>query len=201
MKKLLIVVTVFVLIFILGPVPVSASNGEMPALQTEQLPPSVLQASPSTLQVTQQSSSEYVLPYPGILPDHPLYTLKNFRDSILELLISDPARKIDFYILQSDKEISAAQLLSVNGKNAYVKQTVEHATVYKEKALLQAKAIKSQGKEVPSFLIERLTHSIQKQNDIIIELVQNSDADTKKILQLQQEKLHALIADIDSLKK
>ena len=201
MKKLLLATILFILISIFNPLSIFAANGEMPAVQTEQLPSKILQASPSTLQVEKLPSSEYILPYPGILPGHPLYILKNFRDSILELLISDPARKIEFYILQSDKEMSASQLLSTDGKNMYLKQTLEHATMYKEKALSQATAIKSQGKEIPSFLIERLTRSMQKQLDIVIELEKKMDSDIKNILQSQQEKLHTLIANIDSLKK
>ena len=46
---------------------------------------------------------EYVLPYPGILPTHPLYFLKIVRDRIIELLISDRVNKAEFYILQADK--------------------------------------------------------------------------------------------------
>lgn len=65
---------------------------------------------PST-QATQSSIIKYDLAYPGILPDHPLYKLKVLRDKISLALISDPVKKIEFYLLQADKGILAAAML------------------------------------------------------------------------------------------
>ena len=72
-----------------------------------------------TLEVKQATSAaiiEYNLAYPGILPDHPLYKLKVFRDKISAALISDPNNKIDFYLLQTDKGILASAMLVDKGK-------------------------------------------------------------------------------------
>lgn len=55
--------------------------------------------------------NDYQLAYPGMLPDHPLYKVKVLRDKITEILINDPKRKADFYLLQTDKGIAAADLL------------------------------------------------------------------------------------------
>jgi len=49
----------------------------------------------------------YELPYPGLLPDHPLYFLKMTRDKIIGFFISDPIKKAEFDVLQSDKRLSA----------------------------------------------------------------------------------------------
>ena len=144
---------------------------------------------------------EYTLPYPGILPDHPLFMFKNLRDSILELLITDPIRKIEFYILQSDKDVSASQFLFLKGKYSYINETVPHAVEFKEKAFSIVKSIKEQEKEVPEFLMERLTNSIQKQKDIHRELLTESDQSIKKILSASDEKITELQSKIDSLKK
>lgn len=54
---------------------------------------------------------KYDLAYPGILPDHPLYKLKLLRDKITLYLISDPRKKIDYYLLQTDKGILATAML------------------------------------------------------------------------------------------
>lgn len=54
---------------------------------------------------------KYDLAYPGILPDNPLYKLKVLRDKITTFLIDDPLKKIDFYLLQTDKGILAAAML------------------------------------------------------------------------------------------
>src|SRR3989344_5053703 len=54
---------------------------------------------------------DYNLAYPGMLPDSPLYKLKVVRDKITEKLINDPAKKIEFYLLQTDKQILATSML------------------------------------------------------------------------------------------
>lgn len=53
----------------------------------------------------------YTLPYPGILPDNPLYPLKATRDRIVSLLISDPRKKAEFDLLQADKRLQAGLFL------------------------------------------------------------------------------------------
>ena len=73
--------------------------------------------------VTTQTFIKYDLAYPGILPDHPLYKLKVLRDKISVGLISDPQRKIDFYLLQTDKGILAAAMLIDKKKIALAKET------------------------------------------------------------------------------
>lgn len=55
----------------------------------------------------------YTLPYPGILPDHPLYFLKSFRDAILSRLISNPVKKFEFDLLQADKKLNMAIFLKM----------------------------------------------------------------------------------------
>ncbi len=66
---------------------------------------------------------KYDLAYPGILPDHPLYKLKVLRDKISFALISDPAKKIDLYLLKTDKEILATAMLIDKGKIDLAAQT------------------------------------------------------------------------------
>lgn len=53
----------------------------------------------------------YNLPYPGILPDHPLYTLKRIRDWILLKLTKDPVKKIEVRLLLSDKKLVMGEIL------------------------------------------------------------------------------------------
>lgn len=54
---------------------------------------------------------KYDLAYPGMLPDNPLYKLKVLRDKIISSMISDPNKKIDFYLTQVDKGILASAML------------------------------------------------------------------------------------------
>jgi len=54
---------------------------------------------------------EYALPYPGILPNSPFYSLKMFRDRVIGSLISDPLKKAEFSLLQADKRLQAGIFL------------------------------------------------------------------------------------------
>src|SRR3989344_4236916 len=72
---------------------------------------------------SQTTSSSYQLAYPGILPDHPLYKLKVLRDKLIPLFISNPQKKVEFYLLQTDKGISATDILVKKGKIDLAKET------------------------------------------------------------------------------
>lgn len=61
---------------------------------------------------TQTPSVKYDMAYPGILPDSPLYKLKLLREKIILFFITDPQKKIDYYLLQSDKGILASAMLA-----------------------------------------------------------------------------------------
>src|SRR3989344_3906165 len=63
-----------------------------------------------------QAKSNYVLPYPGMLPDSPLYKIKVLRDKVTAYLISDPQKKAEFYLLQTDKQMGMILPL-INKKN------------------------------------------------------------------------------------
>lgn len=78
------------------------------------------EATPTTSQENQTSSPsaiiKYNLAYPGILPDNSLYKLKVLRNKIIALVISDPRKRIDFYLLSTDKGILASAILVDKGK-------------------------------------------------------------------------------------
>lgn len=57
----------------------------------------------------------YTLPFPGLLPDNPLYALKVFRDHIWLFLTRDNMKKAELLLLFSDKKTSAAQALTKKG--------------------------------------------------------------------------------------
>jgi hypothetical protein len=63
------------------------------------------------------AQESYKLPYPGILPNHPLYRIKEFRDNLLERLTRDPIKKVELHLLFADKKIAAAQFLADNHKD------------------------------------------------------------------------------------
>jgi len=85
---------------------------------------------------------EYILPYPGILPDHPLYFLKQLRDNILDFLIVDSYRKVEFYVLQADKRLNMALFLYEKDEaSELASKTIFDASAYLEKALTQLSSL------------------------------------------------------------
>ena len=62
---------------------------------------------------------DYPLPYPGILPDNPLYLMKALRDRVVSIVISDPLKKAQFDLLMADVRLNAAQYLFAKGEEKY----------------------------------------------------------------------------------
>jgi len=106
---------------------------------------------------------DYPLPYPGILPNNPLYPIKMIRDKIVLLIIVDPYKKAKFNLLQSDKRIQAAIFLvkedKKNGKLAVT--TIEKGENYFHDAVFEAASLKKQGQDIGRFL-DNLNNSASK---------------------------------------
>lgn len=62
------------------------------------------------------SAPAYMLPYPGILPDNPLYKIKVLRDKIWIAITQDPVKKARLYLLFADKKIAMAKALAQKNK-------------------------------------------------------------------------------------
>lgn len=133
---------------------------------------------------------QYDLAYPGILPDNPLYKLKLLRDKITSFLITDPKKRVEFYLLQADKGILATAML-IDKKNIMLaEQTVLRAehnmTLLNNEfprmpkkpdnalfAKLKTASLKHQ--EVLNSLIERLPKDKQKTFEQVLEFsIRNS---------------------------
>lgn len=109
---------------------------------------------------------EYVMPYPGLLPTHPLYFLKALRDRIIELLISDRVRKAEFYILQADKKLGMAVVLSEQGKAAEAKRAFTDSLSHRTQAVAELENSKKNGVTIQGFILEKLTRSMLKHREI-----------------------------------
>ncbi len=126
--------------------------------------------------------SEYVLPYPGILPDHPLYFLKQARDKILDFLIVDPLRKAEFYILQADKRLGMGMMLLDKGIGALAETTMSKGENYMEQAISSLVNLKASGKETPGYLVDRLERSVDKHIEVIAARSSNESGPVKDAL-------------------
>ncbi len=128
---------------------------------------------------TVEKKPEYLLPYPGILPDHPLYFLKQVRDGILDRLIMDPLRKAEFHVLQADKRLNMGRMLVDNGKGMLAEQVISKGENYLERAVSGLSEFKSTGRAVPGSLIDRLTRSTEKHIEVLDDLVARTEGEVK----------------------
>jgi len=113
-----------------------------------------------------QDKIEYNLPYPGILPDHPLFFFKKVRDKILELTTRDNLKKAELYLLFSDKRIAMAMVLLKNGKDKYALTAFKQGEDYFLKIPKLLEMSKKQGVSASSDFIQRLKLSNAKHKEV-----------------------------------
>lgn len=121
----------------------------------------------------------YVLPFPGILPTHPLYWFKTLRDSIIELLITDPVNKAEFYVLQADKKLNMGATLAGMGKSDEARRAFADALSSRIQAVTLLEAQVKSGVSVPGHLSEKLMLSLTKHKEVLLgvgEKTENVDA-------------------------
>lgn len=110
---------------------------------------------------------DYQLPYPGLLPDNPLYKLKTLRDKIVFFLISDPLKKAQFDLLQSDKRLNSAWYL-LQGKTAdsqLIIDTLSKGQNYFVEGISELSLAKKQGLSTTDMLRQFLLSS-QKHKEV-----------------------------------
>src|SRR3990172_5453263 len=147
-----------------------------------------LQSQPISLS---QEKVEYNLPYPGILPDHPLYPIKNIRDKILELTTRDSIKKAELYLLFSDKRVAMAANLTKNGKEKSAAATFTEAEEYFSKIPQLIENSKQQGVSASSEFIQRLRLSNFKHKEVgtslLNDLSQGLSGEINKALNLNKQ--------------
>lgn len=144
---------------------------------------SFAQQSSMSLQQSSQSSEmkiDYQLPYPGLLPDSPFYFFRALRDRIVSFLITDPIKKAEFNLLQTDKRISAGLLLAKEKKYELANTTISKALNYFEEALSKTKEAKKEGQPVKD-MAARLYLSSLKQQEVLKDLISKTSGKIKEI--------------------
>lgn len=109
---------------------------------------------------------EYYLPYPGMLPDNPLYKIKALRDKMQLVVTFDEVRKAERELLFADKRIGAAVALVEGGKVDLGLSTATKAEKYLESAVNRAIKLSGEGRDVKSSLLS-LTKAVVKHQEIL----------------------------------
>lgn len=115
---------------------------------------------------------DYQLPFPGLLPDHPLYFLRQFRDDLYGVLISGSLRHAEHSLLQADKRVEASAMLVKKRKVDLAEKTLSRAIVYYEDAITRVIEAKKQGMITDEFL-RRLFVANLKHKEVINALEKN----------------------------
>ena len=113
---------------------------------------------------------EYYLPYPGVLPDSPLYKVKALRDRISLWLITDPTKKAEKELLLADKRIGAAAALMDGGKDELAVSTATKGEKYLEQAVNRVMVMAGMGRDVKSLLLI-MANATAKHEEMMVGIV------------------------------
>lgn len=165
---------ILLVVFQFTAVPVSAQTITIAASQSAEI-------------ATPPAQIQYNLPYPGILPDHPLYFLKVVRDRVVGFLINDQIKKAEFNLLQSDKKLFSARMLFDADKDELGFETLSKSNNYMHNAISSANRAQELGRD-PSEIVQKIGVSIAKHEESINELIK-ADTEFKKQLEDEQKRL------------
>jgi len=115
---------------------------------------------------------EYPLPYPGILPDHPLYFLKNLRDKFLLFITREPGKKSQLNLLLADKNLAMGELLWEREKYELAIISLKRGEEYLLNSVAELSGLKT--KEQLLGVIDKLKLAIEKHEEILKKLSSSS---------------------------
>ncbi len=110
---------------------------------------------------------DYDLPYPGVLPDSPLYFVKMLRDRAKLMLVGEDLDKIDLLLLYADKRIAAADALLRGGQVFLAEITAHKAEQYMGQAMNMLRDFDEEEKNENIDLFWKFYRSITIHNKLI----------------------------------
>jgi len=146
----------------------------------------------------EKTAVDYYLPYPGILPDHPLYWLKMIRDKIMLTITKDPTEKMHRMLLYADKRIGAAKALVDGGKKELGVTTATKAEKYIEQVVSEYKNL-PEDKITPE-LTTRLSKATAKHMEVLMEMIDKVEDQSKPALQEYLDKTSGFYAMLEEIR-
>jgi hypothetical protein len=153
----------------------------------------------STTPTPSPSKINYPLPYPGVLPGSPVYTIKMARDKIWEILISDPVKKADFYVLQADKRLASSLALIELGDKEKGYSMLTKGLKYLEKSLDKAKEAREKNLDYGD-IFTKIDESATKQKQEIEVIIGKSDKEFSSQLRSELKKAETIQKNASSLR-
>ncbi len=143
------------------------------------------QTEPSATNDARFINVSYDLPYPGILPDNPLYFLKALRDNVINLFITDPFKKANYDLLMADKRLVSASALIDKKNYPLAITTLSKSGNYFDQSIQLIQQVKGQRTSVKEFL-NKMYLAAQKHQQVIYQMSLKADKQTKYQLELLQ---------------
>lgn len=131
-------------------------------------------------------ATDYYLPYPGILPDHPLYWLKMARDRISLALIREPLVHFEKLLLFADKRIGAAEVLIKGRKFFLGVSTASKAEIYLERAVAEFEALQKQG-QTTAILNDQIEKAVAKHKEVLGNLEKETTEEKGTLTSLREK--------------
>lgn len=128
--------------------------------------------------MAQEPAVSYELPYAGLLPDNPLYSLKVLRDRVIGFLITDPLKKSQFDLLQADKRLNAGISLCKKKNYALAQSTMSKGENYLEQSMHDLEQAKKEKIDIRS-LQATLLQAANKHEDVLEALEETSPSGYK----------------------
>jgi len=121
------------------------------------------------------SPSAYQLPYPGMLPDHPLYKLKVLRDKIILFFIRDPFKKAAKHLHMADKELLMALKLAEKGNIPLTQHTAFKAEHHMTLMVNESKRAVYSGRELDTELVQRAHQAAIKHQELLAGMLERAN--------------------------
>lgn len=160
---------------------------------------SVLENNATDSAETAEEEIQYELPYPGMLPDNPLYFFKTFRDAVVKFLISDPLKEAEFNVLTANKRAYAALLLAEKGKEELALETLSKSNNYLHEAVVSLSKAKAKKMDINSTL-DKLQKSVKKHEQVFSQQIMAEFSESlKKNLEAEIKRLSEIEKAVNSL--
>src|SRR5438067_609054 len=118
-------------------------------------------------------SKSYQLAWPGILPDNRFFKLKVLRNKVIEKMITDPVKKVEFDLIMADKTIYASELLVRKGKIALAQETILKGENYYSNLVQHYNQALLQQKKIPQELDKKISLAALKHQEVFSKLEQD----------------------------
>lgn len=144
--------------------------------------------------------NEYNLPYPGILPDHPLYLIKQLRDQILLNLIASPVKKTEFHILLADKYLAMSTLLLDKNKPDLAVETVKKSGEQLKLAKEKIMTVPVETNDAVANTKHRLEASMEEQIEVLTGQITRVEGVHQEALTIYLQNMNQMLTEYKNQK-